>query len=71
MREVIEKNAYEISKLVAAGCTCLACLLLVASQNKGADAASFVVSALNMFGFAVGASAFAMFLDGRRQMRRN
>ena len=69
MREVIERNAYEIAKLTAAGCFCLSFLLLVASGNKGADAADWAMSAVRMAGFAISASAVAMFIDGRRQSR--
>lgn len=69
MREMFEKNAYEIAKFSAVGCVCLGCLLLVASGNKGADAPDWVVSALRMWGFAAGAAAIAMLIDGRRQMR--
>lgn len=70
MREVIEKNAYEIAKLASAGCFCLGCLLLVASGSKNADMADWISSALRMWGFSAAAWAIAIFIDGRRQMRR-
>lgn len=70
MREVIERNAYEIAKLTAAGTFALSFLLLVASGNKGADAADWALSAARMAGFGISATAIAMFIDGRRRLRR-
>lgn len=70
MREVVERNVYEILKLAAAGCVVMGFVFLVASTGKGADAADWILSALRMWGFAVGVGAIAMFIDGRRQMRR-
>ena len=71
MREVIEKNAYEIAKFTAVGCAVIGCLLLVTAMNRtDVEHTAQAIAALRMWGFAAAAWAIAIFIDGRRQLRR-
>lgn len=70
MREVIATNVRDIFKLVAAGCVVLGVTFFTAAARNPAEWSYWVEHGFRMWGFAVGAGAFAIFIDGRLRARR-